>query len=114
MERLLCVVIGYCFGMIQTAFIYGKAHGIDIREHGSGNSGTTNALRVLGKKAGLAVMTLDILKVTLAIFSTSFFKNQDILRKRTMKYRKRVSRSPEPFRLPLPFFASKQKRIKGK
>ncbi len=60
--RVLCVVIGYCFGMIQTAFIYGKAHGIDIREHGSGNSGTTNALRVLGKKAGIIVLLGDFCK----------------------------------------------------
>lgn len=41
--------------MIQTAYIYGRLHGIDIREHGSGNAGTTNALRVLGKKAGVVV-----------------------------------------------------------
>ena len=51
--RIVCVIIGYGFGLFQTAFIYGKMHGIDIRKHGSGNSGTTNALRVLGKKAGL-------------------------------------------------------------
>ena len=47
MIRVLCVIVGYCFGMIQTAFILGKLKGIDIREHGSGNSGTTNALRVM-------------------------------------------------------------------
>lgn len=67
MERLICIVIGYVFGMFQTAFIYGKLHGIDIREHGSGNAGTTNTLRVLGTKAGLIVLVGDIIKCILAI-----------------------------------------------
>lgn len=67
MERLICIAIGYAFGMFQTAFIYGKLHGIDIREHGSGNAGTTNTLRVLGTKAGLIVLLGDILKCVFAI-----------------------------------------------
>lgn len=64
--RILCFVVGYLFGLIQTAYIYGKIHGIDIREHGSGNSGTTNALRILGKKAGLIVFLGDFLKAVAA------------------------------------------------
>ena len=40
MERLVCVAIGYLFGLFQTAYIYGKLHGIDIRNYGSGNAGT--------------------------------------------------------------------------
>lgn len=60
--RILCLLGGYCFGMIQTSYIYGRLHGIDIREHGSGNAGTTNALRVLGKKAGVVVFFGDLLK----------------------------------------------------
>lgn len=64
--QILCVVIGYAFGLIQTAYIYGKLHGIDIREYGSGNSGTTNALRVLGKKAGLVVFLGDLGKAVAA------------------------------------------------
>lgn len=67
MERLYCIIIGYAFGIFQTAFIYGKMHGIDIREHGSGNAGTTNTLRVLGTKAGLIVLAGDILKTIMAI-----------------------------------------------
>ena len=67
MERFICVAIGYLFGLFQTAFIYGKMHGIDIREHGSGNAGTTNTLRVLGTKAGLIVLAGDIIKCILAI-----------------------------------------------
>lgn len=67
MERIVCLAIGYVFGLFQTAFIYGKMHGIDIREHGSGNAGTTNALRVLGKKAGAIVFLGDVLKTVFAI-----------------------------------------------
>lgn len=68
MERVICVVIGYVLGLFQTSYFYGKAHGIDIREHGSGNAGTTNALRVLGKKAGVIVLVGDILKCMLAVW----------------------------------------------
>ena len=64
---MYCIVIGYVFGLFQTAFIYGKMHGIDIREHGSGNAGTTNTLRVLGTRAGLIVLAGDIVKTILAI-----------------------------------------------
>lgn len=67
MERLLCLIIGYVFGLFQTAYIYGRLNGIDIREHGSGNSGTTNALRTLGAKAGAIVLFGDALKCGLAI-----------------------------------------------
>lgn len=64
--RLLCLIGGYCLGLIQTSYIYGKLHGIDIREYGSGNAGTTNALRVLGKKAGLIVLLGDFFKAAVA------------------------------------------------
>ena len=68
MERVICLLIGYVFGLFQTAYFYGKAHGIDIRQHGSGNSGTTNALRVLGTKAGLIVLAGDCLKCMAAVW----------------------------------------------
>jgi len=67
MERVICLGIGYLFGIFQTAYIYGRIKGIDIREHGSGNAGTTNALRVLGKKAGLIVFLGDVAKTVLAV-----------------------------------------------
>lgn len=66
-ERLICVAIGYACGLFQTSYIYGRMHGIDIREHGSGNAGTTNALRTLGKKAGLITLLGDALKCVLAV-----------------------------------------------
>lgn len=66
MFRLLCVLIGYAFGLFQTAFILGKIKGIDIRTVGSGNAGTTNTLRVLGTKAGIIVFAGDCIKCVLA------------------------------------------------
>ena len=80
--RIASLVIGYLFGIIQTAYIYGKMNGIDIREHGSGNAGTTNALRVLGKKAGAIVFAGDFFKCFIVIHLVKvIFKNSaaDIL-----------------------------------
>ena len=65
--RIICLMIGYSFGLIQSAYIYGRLHNIDIREHGSQNAGATNALRVLGKKAGAIVFALDVTKAVVAI-----------------------------------------------
>ena len=67
MIRVVCLLIGYVFGLFQTSFLYGKMHGIDIRNYGSGNAGTTNALRVLGTKAGLIVFGGDVIKCILAV-----------------------------------------------
>lgn len=67
MERVVCLIIGYVFGLFQTAYIYGKMHGIDIRNYGSGNAGTTNTLRTLGTKAGIIVLFGDIMKCILAV-----------------------------------------------
>lgn len=73
MIRLVCLVLGYFFGTFQTAYFYGKMHGIDIRTMGSGNAGTTNTLRVLGTKAGLIVLAGDVLKTMLAIWVARSF-----------------------------------------
>ncbi len=61
------IIISYLIGSIPTAYIFGRAQGIDIRKHGSGNVGATNALRVLGKRAGIAVLVIDILKGLLPV-----------------------------------------------
>ena len=57
MERIICLAAGYLFGLLQTGYMYGRMNKIDIRNYGSGNSGTTNALRVLGMKAGAVVFS---------------------------------------------------------
>ena len=62
MESILYIIIGYLIGSIPTALIVSKAKNIDIRQHGSGNIGGTNTFRVLGKKAGYLVISVDILK----------------------------------------------------
>lgn len=67
MERVICLLIGYVCGLFQTSYIYGKIHGIDIRDHGSGNAGTTNALRTLGAKAGALTFLGDCFKCVLAV-----------------------------------------------
>lgn len=67
MVRLICLIIGYCCGLFQTSYIYGRTHGIDIREQGSGNAGTTNALRTLGVKAGVITFLGDCLKCIVAV-----------------------------------------------
>ena len=69
MELILIALLGYFLGAVPFAFVIGKLFfHVDVRQHGSGNLGGSNTGRVLGKKAGLAVMTLDILKVTLVVF----------------------------------------------
>jgi glycerol-3-phosphate acyltransferase PlsY len=60
---LIGVILSYLIGSMPTALWVGKAfYGVDIRAHGSGNSGATNTFRVLGKKAGSLVLIIDVLK----------------------------------------------------
>ena len=62
MLRILLLIIGYFIGNIETGYIFGKIHKMDIRNYGSGNAGATNTLRVLGAKAGLVVFLGDFCK----------------------------------------------------
>lgn len=65
---ILGILISYLLGSIPMAYIFGRIlKGIDIRNFGSGNVGATNALRVLGKGPGIAVLVLDILKGFVAV-----------------------------------------------
>ena len=69
MELLIPMLVGYLLGSIPFAYVIGKVfYHTDVRNHGSGNLGGTNTGRVLGSKAGVAVMALDLLKVTLTVF----------------------------------------------
>ncbi len=62
-------VLAFILGSIPTAAWYAKYfHNIDITKHGSGNSGATNSMRVLGKKAGIIVLLIDVLKGFLPVF----------------------------------------------
>lgn len=68
MYRVVSLLIGYVFGMFQTAYFVGRLNGIDIRDHGSKNAGFTNTNRVLGRKMGIIVFVADVLKAVLAFF----------------------------------------------
>ena len=62
------ILLAYLLGSIPTSLWLGRAiKGVDLREHGSGNAGATNAFRVLGKPIGIAVLLLDMLKGFLAV-----------------------------------------------
>lgn len=66
--NVFCVMVAYLLGSIPTAVWVGKRfYGIDIREHGSKNAGATNTFRVLGKKAGIPVLAVDMLKGFVAV-----------------------------------------------
>jgi len=76
----LCIIVSYLLGNISPSILIGKARGIDIKKEGSGNAGTTNALRVLGKKAAAATLVIDIGKGVVAVligkFAESFYVQQ--------------------------------------
>ncbi|MBW7913631.1 MAG: glycerol-3-phosphate 1-O-acyltransferase PlsY [Taibaiella sp.] len=74
MNIAVLIVLAYLIGSIPTAvWVSKRLFGIDIREHGSGNAGATNTFRILGARAGTAVMIIDMLKgfiaVKLALFA---------------------------------------------
>lgn len=72
MDRVICLLMGYVFGLFQTGYLYSRSKHMDIRNYGSGNSGSTNVLRVMGKKAGLIVFIGDAGKMILACLLTRY------------------------------------------
>lgn len=72
LERIICLAVGYVFGLIQTGTLMGRLHHVDLRKEGSGNSGATNTLRVLGLKAGLITFAGDVLKCVLAVLTVRY------------------------------------------
>lgn len=74
---ILSTIFAYLVGSIPTAVWYGKIfHGVDVRQHGSGNAGATNSLRTLGKKAGFIVLIVDFFKGFLAVKAASLFSTE--------------------------------------
>ncbi|MDX5321650.1 MAG: glycerol-3-phosphate 1-O-acyltransferase PlsY [Bacteroidota bacterium] len=90
MVNIILLIIGlailaYLLGSIPSAVWIGKGlHGVDVREHGSGNAGATNTFRVLGKRAGIIVMAMDILKGVAAASLVLFLK--DYVEKDSFRY----------------------------
>jgi len=75
---ILCSILSYLLGSVPTAVWVGKAFfGIDVRDYGSGNAGATNTFRVLGKKAGILVLLIDLMKGFTAASLVYFFGTID-------------------------------------
>ena len=73
MRNLILMIIAYLLGSFPSALVIGKTfYNKDIRNYGSGNLGSTNAFRVLGKKGGAIVFILDILKGGLALLIAKY------------------------------------------
>jgi glycerol-3-phosphate acyltransferase PlsY len=68
MAPIIGVLIAYLAGSIPSAYFAGRVRGIDLRQHGSGNLGATNVVRVLGAKIGAAVFIVDLLKGFLPVY----------------------------------------------
>ena len=77
--KLLYIIIGivsYCIGSISFSIIFAKRFaGIDVRNEGSGNAGSTNVLRTVGKKAAALTLICDVLKGVAAILIACMFAN---------------------------------------
>lgn len=67
MPAISCILLGYLIGCINPAYIVGKRKGFDIRKRGSGNAGASNAVIVMGKKAGVLSALFDIFKAVLVV-----------------------------------------------
>src|SRR3982075_2442190 len=68
MSPIVGVVLSYLAGSIPSAYLAGKFRGVELRQHGSGNLGATNVVRVLGAKIGAVVFLADLLKGFLPVF----------------------------------------------
>src|SRR6476646_2091609 len=67
MAPIVGVIISYLAGSFPSAYLAGKARGVDLRKHGSGNLGATNVIRVLGTRIGLVVFAVDVAKGALPV-----------------------------------------------
>ena len=78
-ENLLVILLSYFIGNFSTSFFIGKMFAkIDIREYGSGNAGSTNVLRTLGKKAAVITLLGDLVKGILAVYLGSRFGGESL------------------------------------
>ena len=73
MAITLVILIAYAIGATPFGFVAGKLKGVDIRQHGSGNIGATNAFRVLGKPIGITVFFFDFLKGFVPVWIAKYF-----------------------------------------
>ena len=71
------VIVAYLIGSVNFAILFSRRQGSDVRDSGSGNAGTTNMIRVYGRKVGVAVFVCDFLKAALAVFLGILFMPAD-------------------------------------
>ncbi len=77
---ILAIILAYLIGSVPTSVWIGRAfYNIDVRTKGSGNAGATNTIRVLGYKAGIPVLILDVLKGWFAVYIANFFWDESIV-----------------------------------
>ena len=75
---IVAVIGSYFIGNISPAILIGRMMGVDIRKEGSGNAGTTNVLRVLGKNAAAATLVIDILKGVVPVLIGRYIGGQEL------------------------------------
>lgn len=85
-ELVICFVVSYLIGSISFGYIVGKESGVDIRDEGSGNTGTTNALRTLGVKAGLVTFAGDFFKALIPVFAIRYISGHVLSDSADMTY----------------------------
>ena len=78
LQIALCIVLGYLVGSFSTGYVIGLINHVDIREMGSGNAGTTNAFRTLGKKAGIITFIGDFFKALLVVLLVRWVIYKDV------------------------------------
>lgn len=72
LQFIFCLIMGYAFGMFSSGYFIGKIYHVDVKSKGSGNLGTTNVLRVVGLKAGIITLVIDLSKTLIPIMLTRY------------------------------------------
>jgi len=71
--NIIAVIVSYLIGNISPAILLGRMYGVDIKKEGSGNAGTTNVMRVIGKKAAVFTLLIDVFKGVLVVLLAKHF-----------------------------------------
>lgn len=74
-QIVICLIVGYVFGCFSTGTAVARYFHVDLKQHGSGNSGATNALRAIGKKAGIITLLGDVAKAIIPILIMRYIWN---------------------------------------
>ncbi|MCR5584357.1 MAG: glycerol-3-phosphate 1-O-acyltransferase PlsY [Lachnospiraceae bacterium] len=72
LQIIFCIIMGYVFGIFSSGYFIGKIYHVDVKSKGSGNLGTTNVLRVVGLKAGIITLIIDLGKTIIPMMLTRY------------------------------------------